>query len=319
MAVYTHITDEQLLSFLGNYNIGALLSCKGIAEGVENSNYLLQTRDGSFILTLYEKRVNEADLPFFVSLMEHLSAKGVNCPRPVRQKNGEALATLAGRPAAIVSFLNGVSLSNPKDNHCKMLGEALCQMHIAGQDFSKTRTNALSVDSWRPLFQQAGEDIERIQPGLGGLIDDELDFLERNWPDHLPTGIIHADLFPDNVFFLDDKLSGFIDYYFSCNDMLVYDVAICINAWCFNNDQTFNASKSRHLTAGYQIYRKFTKDEIDALPILLRGSALRFLLTRVYDWLNTPELAVVTPKNPIEYINKIKFHQSITNFGIYGA
>ena len=319
MAVYTHVSDDELISFLAGYEIGELLSFKGIAEGVENSNYLLHTDAGHFILTLYEKRVNADDLPFFVGLMDHLFQKGINCPKPVRDKSGEALGTLSGRPAAIVTFLDGLSISHSTPEHCEMLGEAVAKMHLAGQGFDIPRQNALSLKDWRPLYLQSAERIDTIQSGLGKLIESELDYLEQHWPTSLPVGIIHADLFPDNVFFLKGELSGFIDFYFSCNDMLAYDVAICINAWCFDERSTFNPVKAESFLASYQNIRKFSDGEKKAFPTLIRGSAIRFLLTRVFDWLNVPETAVVVPKDPIEYIDKIKFHQTITNYRVYGV
>lgn len=319
MAVYTHIDDDELSTFLEGYDIGELLSFKGIAEGVENSNYLLHTGAGYYILTLYEKRVNADDLPFFIGLMDHLFHNGISCPEPVRNKSGDALGILAGRPAAIVTFLDGLSLSHSSSGDCKILGEAVAKMHLAGQGFEIERANALSIADWRPLYELSAANIDTIQPNLSTLVETELDYLEANWPKNLPTGIIHADIFPDNVFFLKGELSGFIDFYFSCNDMLAYDVAICINAWCFDNDGNYDQEKAESFLIGYQKIRKFSDEENIALPILIRGSAIRFLLTRVYDWLNVPKTAVVVPKNPVEYINKVKFHQSITNFRIYGV
>ncbi len=318
MAVYTSITDEQLTGFLADYNIGQLLSYKGIAEGVENSNFLVHTDAGYFILTLYEKRVNADDLPYFIGLMDHLYRHGINCPKPVRNKAGEALGQLAGRPAAMVTFLDGLSVSNPSAGQCEELGKAMARMHLAGQDFTGYRKNALSIDDWRPLFHQSGNRVDTIEDGLGALIDCELDYLEAHWPKGLPEGIIHADLFPDNVFFLKEKLSGFIDFYFSCNDILAYDAAICINAWCFDEGGQFSSTKAEKFLSGYQSIRKFSDEEKKALPVLIRGSAIRFLLTRMYDWLNVPDNAIVIPKSPIEYIIKVKFHQTITNFRIYG-
>jgi homoserine kinase type II len=319
VAVYTHISDDELISFLDGYEIGELLSFKGIAEGVENSNYLLHTGAGYFILTLYEKRVNADDLPFFVGLMDHLHRQGINCPKPVRNKSGDALGSLSGRPAAIVTFLDGLSISHPTPRHCEVLGQSVAKMHLAGQGFDISRPNALSLKDWRPLYEQSAEKVDTIQPGLGALIENELDYLERHWPTSIPVGIIHADLFPDNVFFLRDELSGFIDFYFSCDDMLAYDVAVCINAWCFDENNKFYPERAEKLLAGYQNIRKFSDEEKNAFPTLIRGSAIRFLLTRIYDWLNVPKSAVVVPKDPSEYITKIKFHQTTTNYGIYGA
>ncbi len=319
MAVYTEIPDAELIEYLKQYNIGELHSLKGIAEGVENSNYLLSTDAGLHILTLYEKRVNVDDLPFFLGLMEHLAKNGLECPQPIALKTGEQLSTLAGRPSAIISYLDGNSVRRPTTSHCRQLGEALVQMHTAGEGFEIERPNALTVENWRPLFEMSGKGSDAVASGLSKLIEDELTYLEANWPKGLQTGVIHADLFPDNVFFLKDKLSGIIDFYFACNDVLAYDIAICINAWCFEADHSFNVTKAQAMLKGYNSVRQMTENEIQALPILCRGSSLRFLLTRLYDWLNVPEGAMVTPKNPAEYIAKLKFHQSVKKASEYGA
>jgi homoserine kinase type II len=318
LAVYTDVSDHALIRHLQNYDIGDLHSFKGIAEGVENSNYLLTTDAGSFILTLYEKRVHAEDLPFFLGLMEHLAGKGISCPIPVHMKNGEALGQLAGRPAAIITFLEGFSVKRPQVSHCRMLGETLAAFHLAGSDFELKRRNALSLSDWRPLFEKSASRADEVTKGLSGFISDELDFLEKNWPHELPSGVIHADLFTDNVFFLKGELSGIIDFYFACNDLLAYDLAICLNAWCFEANDTFNTTKARALVSGYEAVRGLSEAEYEALPVLARGSALRFLLTRLYDWLNVPEGALVTPKNPLEYVEKLKFHQGILRAGLYG-
>jgi len=318
LAVYTDVSDDELDAFIKRYDIGAVVSMKGIAEGVENSNFLLSTEKGQFILTLYERRVDPADLPFFLGLMEHLSERGINCPLPVHDREGGALNRLADRPAAIVTFLSGVSVRRPRTEHCAALGQALAQLHRAGEGFSLTRTNALSVGGWRPLFELCAARADEVQPGLAEEIVAELDFLEAHWPSRLPVGLIHADLFPDNVFFLGRRLSGLIDFYFACNDMLAYDVGICINAWCFEPDASLNLTKSRALLNSYDGGRKLTPDEIAALPILARGSALRFLLTRLYDWLTVPAGALVVPKDPLEYYKKLRFHRSATNASAYG-
>lgn len=319
MAVYTEISDTELVEYLKQYNIGELHSLKGIAEGVENSNYLLSTDAGMHILTLYEKRVNIDDLPFFLGLMEHLSKNGLECPQPIALKSGEQLSTLAGRPSAIISYLDGNSVRRPSTSHCLQLGEAMAQMHLAGEGFDIKRPNALTVENWRPLYDMSGKGSDTVANGLSKLIEDELTYLEAAWPKGLKTGVIHADLFPDNVFFLKDKLSGIIDFYFACNDVLAYDIAICINAWCFEADHSFNVTKAQAMLKGYNSVRKMSEEEYKALPVLCRGSALRFLLTRLYDWLNVPEGALVTPKNPAEYIAKLKFHQSINAASEYGA
>ncbi len=251
MAVYTDVPAEDLTRFLSGYDIGQLLSYKGIAEGVENSNFLVHTGAGNFILTLYEKRVAEGDLPFFLGLMEHLAARGITCPQPVKNKQGGMLGKIAGRPAAIVTFLDGLWIRRPNPGHCAAVGEALARLHLAGADFKAKRANALSIDSWRPLYEHAGPRGDSIRPGLCNEIVKELDVLEKNWPRELPQGVIHADLFPDNVFFLGDKLSGLIDFYFACTDTLAYDVAVCLNAWCFEADHSYNVTKGRALLNAY--------------------------------------------------------------------
>ncbi len=318
MAVYTDVSDAELEEFLKAYDLGRLLAFKGIAEGVENSNFLVHTEAGYFILTLYEKRVAEADLPFFIGLMDHLAARGVACPLPLKGRDGAALHALAGRPAAIISFLEGLWVRRPKSGHCQALGAAMAQMHLAGRDFPMHRANALSLASWRPLFDTSRARADTVETGLADYISAELDDLDARWPDQLAGGVIHADLFPDNVFFLNNELSGVIDFYFACNDMLAYDIAICLNAWCFEADNSFNVTKARALMAGYESVRKLARDERDALPILARGAALRFLLTRLHDWLSVPEGALVTPKDPLEYVRKLRFHQKVTNAREYG-
>src|SRR5712664_1671391 len=297
MAVYTDVGDVDLQQFLAGYNIGALLAYKGIAEGVENSNYLLHTSDGFFILTLYEKRVAADDLPFFLGLTEHLAAHSITCPQPVRSRNGEALGRLVNRPAAIFTFLDGMWIRRPHAVHCGAVGEALAKLHLAGADFEMTRPNALSVKGWRVLADTAGARADTVKTGLAAAIESELALLERDWPRDLPQGVIHADLFPDNVFFLDDRLSGLIDFYFACTDTLAYDLAICLNAWCFEPDRSYNVTKGRALLQAYATKRKLSAAERAALPLLARGAATRFLLTRLVDWLEVPAGALVRPKD----------------------
>ncbi len=320
MAVYTDVAADELAEFLKRYDIGELLSYKGIAEGVENSNFLLHTTAGYFILTLYEKRVAKGDLPFFLNLMTHLASHGINCPQPVKSKSGEALSTLAGRPAAIINFLEGIWPRKPSAAHCAGVGQALAKMHLAGRDFGMTRANALSVSGWRPLFDAAASRADELQHGLRAFIAAELDHLENNvWPRNLPQGVIHADLFPDNVFFLGEQLSGIIDFTFACTDILAYDVAICLNAWCFESDYSFNVTKARAFLNAYGRERKLSDAEQDALPLLARGAALRFLLTRLVDFLNVPEGALVRPKDPLEYARKLRFQQGVTGMRDYGV
>jgi len=318
MAVYTDVSADDLTRFLAGYDLGALLSYKGIAEGVENSNFLVHTQRGNFILTLYEKRVAAGDVPFFLALMEHLANRGINCPLPVHNRSGQVLGQLAGRPAAIVTFLDGLWIRRPSNKHCAAVGAALAKLHLAGADFKMKRANALSVDSWRTLYRQADGRADAVQEGLAGTIDRELDHLDKTWPRGLPTGVIHADLFPDNVFFLGDELSGLIDFYFACIDTFAYDLAVCLNAWCFEPDHSYNVTKGRAMLQAYAQMRALSDAEREALPILARGSALRFLLTRLVDWLAVPEGALVRPKDPLEYFRKLRFHQSLKSVRDYG-
>ncbi|PCI43378.1 MAG: homoserine kinase [Alphaproteobacteria bacterium] len=318
MAVYTHVSTEEIFEFMASYDEGEVISFKAIAEGVENSNYILQTNTGFYILTLYEKRVNPDDLPFFLGLMGHLVRKGCNSATPIGDRQGNILRTLCGRPAALISFLPGLSVSRPVPNHCFQLGQEMARMHRAASDFNLSRENALSVAGWQKLVNQCEGRADEVMTGLKDLLYNEMTFLKENWPETLPEGIIHGDLFPDNVFFLGGKLSGLIDYYFACNDILVYDMAIAINAWCFERDGAFNVTKASRLLRGYAGVRPLSDDEIAAMPILCRGAAFRFLLSRLYDWLNRVEGALVQVKNPAEYINKLKFHRAVKNSREYG-
>ena len=318
MAVYTDVSAEDLAKFLADYDLGELLSYKGIAEGVENSNFIVHTGRGYFILTLYEKRVAASDLPFFLALMEHLASRGLNCPQPVKNKAGAAAGTLAGRPAALVTFLEGMWLRRSNPGHCAAVGAALAQLHVTGADFAMRRKNTLSVEGWRTLYNGVSHRADGLQPGLSDTIATELKFLEQAWPRDLPQGVIHADLFPDNVFFLGDKLSGLIDFYFACTDTLAYDVAVCLNAWCFEPDHSYNVTKGRNLLQAYARVRPLSRAEWAALPLLARGAAVRFLLTRLVDWLDVPPGALVKPKDPLEYFRKLRFHQAVASVRDYG-
>ena len=318
MAVYTEVSAEDIEGFVADYGLGEVLSFKGIAEGVENSNYLLQTEQGTYILTLYEKRVAACDLPFFLGLMEHLAGRGISCPVPLHGRDGKALRQLCGRPAALVTFLEGLWPRRVQTYHCAALGGAMARMHLAGADFALSRDNALSVAGWRPLLEACAPRADTVRPGLAAALAAELDHLESRWPQDLPAGVIHADLFPDNVFFRHERLTGLIDFYFACNDFFAYDLAVCLNAWCFEHDNAFNVTKARMLLQCYSRERPFSDAELAALPLLARGSALRFLLTRLYDWLHHPEGAFVKPKDPLEYWKKLQFHQQVHGPGAYG-
>lgn len=318
MAVYTEVTDEALAAFLTDYDIGSMVAFRGIAEGVENSNFSLRTTAGDFILTLYEKRVDPVELPWFLGLMEHLSQRGIVCPLPVRGRDGLALRHLCGRHAAITTFLPGVWPRRVRLEHCAPLGSALAALHVAGADYAPTRWNALGPHGWRPLLERCRTRVDDVQAGLAVELETALDAILAAWPAALPVGHIHADLFPDNVFFLDGRLSGLIDFYFAATDLLAYDIAVCLNAWCFESDFSFNVTKARALLRAYDQVRALSDAERAALPVLCQGAAIRFLLTRLYDWLNTPEGALVTRKDPLEYVRRLRFHLSAQNEHAYG-
>jgi homoserine kinase type II len=258
------------------------------------------------------------DLPFFLALMEHLASRGITCPQPVKNRERGVLGSIAGRPAAIVTFLDGLWIRRPNPGHCAAVGEALARLHLAGKDFPNKRANALSIESWRALYAQAKERGDSVRPGLCAEIAKELDALDKSWPRDLPDGVIHADLFPDNVFFLGDRLSGLIDFYFACTDTLAYDVAVCLNAWCFEPDHSYNVTKGRALLRSYANVRALSAAERAALPMLARGAAMRFLLTRLVDWLAVPDGALVKPKDPLEYSRKLRFHQSVKSVSDFG-
>jgi homoserine kinase type II len=322
MAVYTEVTDEALRAFLAEYAIGELVAYRGIAEGVENSNYSLKTSAGDFILTLYEKRVDPADLPWFLGLMEHLAKRGITCPLPVAGRDGAALRMLAGRHAAITTFLPGVWPRRVQLEHCAPVGTALAALHLAGADYAPVRPNALGPAGWTPLLERGladgGAAAETLHPGLGPELSVALAGILAAWPANLPCGHIHADLFPDNTFFLDGRLSGLIDFYFAATDVLAYDVAVCLNAWCFEADLSFNVTKARAMLRAYAATRPLSDAELGALPVLCRGAAIRFALTRLYDWINTPPGALVTRKDPLEYVRRLRFHLTARGPAAYG-
>lgn len=318
MAVYTDITETELAAFLGEYDIGGLRSYRGIAEGSENSNYMLHTSAGEFILTLYEKRVDKADLPFFLGLMQHLANKGISCPLPVQRRDGALMGEIAGRPAAIITFIEGFWVRRPSAAHCREVGKALAELHRAGADFELTRQNAMAIPGWKALWAGARDRADEVERGLANEVEADFAALEAAWPSGLPEGVIHADLFPDNVFFLGDRLSGLIDFYFACNDFYAYDLATCLNAWCFEKDFSFNLTKGRALLAGYQSVRPLAPSEGAALPVLAHGSALRFLMTRLYDWLHVPDGAMIQKRDPKEYLRRVRFHRAVHSASEYG-
>lgn len=325
MAVYTEVDDDALGAFLARYDIGHARAFKGIAEGVENSNYYLETSAGRFILTLFEKRVDQADLPYFIALKRHLAAKGFPCPQPVPARDGEALGTLCGRPAVIVTFLDGISPRRPSRAQCAGIGEGLARMHLALNDFPLTRENALGPRAWPGLWSGRAAQAAALQPGLAEEIEADLAAVAdaRRFAPGLPRGTIHADLFPDNAFFLGEAFSGIIDFYFACTDALAYDIAVCLNAWAFEpaggGGLQYNFSHGAAFLAGYERVRALTDDEREALPVLCRGAALRFFLTRLADWAETPADALVKPKNPLDYAQRLRFHRTAQGAGDYGA
>jgi len=322
MAVYTEVSDDALRAFLAEYDLGVLLAYRGIAEGVENSNYSLRTSAGDFILTLYEKRVDPADLPWFLGLMEHLARRGITCPLPVQGHDGFSLRMLCDRHAAITTFLPGVWPRRVQAWHCAPLGAALAALHLAGAGYAPTRANALGPAGWAPLLARSladgGAGADALLAGLGEELRAALDRILAHWPAALPAGHIHADLFPDNVFFLDRKVSGLIDFYFAATDILAYDVAVCLNAWCFEPDMSFNVTRGRALLHAYSATRSLSAAELAALPVLCQGAAIRFALTRLYDWINTPPGALVTRKDPLEYVRRLRFHLTARGPDAYG-
>lgn len=318
MAVYTEVSDDSLAEFLTDYDIGTAVAFRGIAEGVENSNYTLRTTANDFILTLYEKRVDPADLPWFLGLMEHLAKRGIVCPQPVRARDKQALRQLSGRHAAITTFLPGVWPRRVRHEHCAPVGAALAELHLAGADYAPRRANALGPKSWGGLLDRCRDRADSVQSGLADTLDLALGRVLADWPGDLPVGHIHADMFPDNVFFLDGRLSGLIDFYFACTDILAYDIAVCLNAWCFEADFAFNVTKAKAVLSAYDAVRPLSSAERAALPVLCQGAALRFLLTRLFDWLNTQAGAMVTRKNPLEYLRRLRFHLSAKDEHAYG-
>ena len=320
MAVYTKLSENELNSFFLKYDLGKLLNYNEIKEGVENTNYFIQTEKGKFILTLYEKRVDEKDLPFFIGLMRNLFDKKFPSPEPIINKNGNYISEILNKKAAVVSFLEGSSKKVLNANDCYEVGVNTAKLHFITKDLKATRKNKLSVDSWRGLYNKIKIDCSKIHSNLAKIIEKNLDEIEKNWPTDIPSGIIHADLFPDNIFFKHNKLSGIIDYYFSCNDSYAFEIAICLNALCFegyNENLSFNVTKAKKFIDGYSSIRKLTDKEKVSLKILCKGAALRYLLTRVFDYLNLTEGAIVKVKDPLEYLKRLEFHDKVKNYQDY--
>ncbi|MDQ2859180.1 MAG: homoserine kinase [Pseudomonadota bacterium] len=310
MAVYTDVSKAELEGFLADFDLDAALAFKGVAEGVENSNFMLETQGGCFILTLYEKRTRAADLPFFLGLMGHLAARGYPCPTPIADRAGVFLKSLRGKPAALTTFLPGRPAAAPTIAHCLAAGEGLAWLHLAAQDFAERRANDLGHAAWAAMFAPLSQAAEALEPGLARSIEADVALLADAWPADLPRGIVHADYFPDNVFFEGGRFVGAIDFYFAAYDALAYDIGVALNAWCFEPDGAFDAIKARALVDGYQRRRTLTKKEKAALPLMARGGAMRFFLTRLADWGATPAGALVAPKNPLEYARRLAAHRA---------
>lgn len=319
MAVYTNISQEQLTRLLHNYEIGTLIDYQGITSGIENSNYRIETTDGKFILTIYEDRVDPTLLPFYLGVMRHLSDNNFPCPLPLINKEQSFLSEIEGKHCAIVSFLEGKDTSYIKNFHIEQLGATLAKMHLLLQNTPYTHANEFGLQFWQNTYQSIASRMNEIKPGLSYEIEQALEALATHWPENLPKGIIHADLFPDNVFFKGKELSGVIDFYFACYDILMYDVAICMNAWCFEKTGEFNITKAQKLLKSYHRVRPISPEELEALPVLAKGASMRFLMTRSYDWLHPKEEALVIPHNPLEYLQKLRFHENVTSYKAYGV
>ena len=320
MAVYTKLSEKELKEFFSKYNLGKLLNYKEIKEGIENTNYFIQTEMGKFILTLYEKRVEEKDLPFFIGLMRNLFDKNFPSPEPIVNKNGNYISEILGKKAAVVSFLDGKAKKILSPNDCFEVGINTAKLHIITKDLTGKRENKLSVNSWRKIYSKVKKDCSKIHFNLPKIIEKNLEMIEKNWPKNIPSGIIHADLFSDNIFFKNNKLSGIIDYYFSCYDFYAFEIAICLNALCFegkNENLSFNVTKSKKFIDGYSSVRQLTTEEKISLKVLCQGAAIRFLLTRVFDYLNLTEGAIVKIKDPIEYLKRLEFHDNVENYQDY--
>ena len=320
MAVYTKLSENNLKEFFSKYNLGKLLNYKGLQEGIENTNYFIQTDKGKFILTIYEKRVREKDLPFFMGLMTNLFDANFPSPKPIINKNGNYITEILEKKAAVISFLNGSSKKNLSPDNCHSVGIQTAKLHMITKKLTVKRENRLSINSWRKFYKSVQKDCLKIHPNLTRIIEKNLDEIENNWPRNIPSGIIHADLFPDNIFFKGNKLTGIIDFYFSCYDFYAFEIAICLNALCFEGQKenlSFNVTKAKKFIDGYSSIRKLSQEEKKYLKILCQGAAIRFLLTRVFDYLNLIKGAMVKTKDPIEYLKRLEFHNSVNDYHDY--
>ena len=320
MAIYTKLSESKLREFFSKYNLGNFINYKEIKEGIENTNYFIETEKGKFILTLYEKRVDEKDLPFFMSLMKNLFDKNFPSPQPIINKNGNYISEISGKKAAVVSFLDGSEKKNLNPDNCYEIGIQTAKLHLITKNLTGKRENKLSINSWRKIYKKIENECPKIHVKLAETIEKNLNEIENDWPQNIPSGIIHADLFPDNIFFKKEKLSGIIDFYFSCYDFYAFEIAICLNALCFEGRKenlSFNVTKAKKFIDGYSEIRKLSEEEKKSLKILCQGAAMRFLLTRVFDYLNLTKGAIVKIKDPIEYLKRLEFHNSVNSYKDY--
>jgi homoserine kinase type II len=315
VAVYTDISDAELEAFLADYDVGAATAFKGIAEGVENSNFLLETDKGRYFLTIYERRVKADDLPFFLDLLSWIAGRGFPSATPIADRQGRTLKSLRGKPAAMVSFLPGLSVRRPGVPHCREAGEGLAWLHQAVEGYGGHRANDLGQAAWSPMFERLRRAADDLKPGLAAVLESDLAEIAARWPKDLPAGVIHADFFPDNVFFAGGRFAGAIDFYFAADDFLAYDIAVTLNAWCFEPDGSLNVTAARALVDGYERRRPLSEAEKAALPVLAWGAAMRFFLTRLNDWGSTPAGALVRPKDPLEYERKLAVHRAAARSG----
>ena len=320
MAIYTKISENDVVSIEKKFNLGKIISCKGIKKGIENTNYLVRTKNNKYILTIFEKRVKKRDVPFFMSLMDKLNNHNINCPKPQKSKAGNYSINIKNKPASIVSFVEGKDKNKLKIKDCYEIGKNVAKLHITSKKIKLHRKNSMSLKKWPKILNKIDNRSRIINSNLNYLMKEALLEVKNKWPKNLPSGIIHGDLFIDNIFFNKNKFHGYIDFYFACNDFLMYEIAICINALCFdkkNGKFIFNKKKSKNLIKGYSKIRKLSQREKKSLNILCKGAALRYLLTRTYDYLNTPKSAIIKIKDPKEYIQKLKVHNTLSNFKNY--
>ena len=320
MAIYTKISRNDVVSIERKFNLGKIISFKGIKKGIENTNYLIRTKKNKYILTIFEKRVQKRDLPFFMSLMDKLNNHNINCPKPQKNKIGNYLITIKNKPASIVSFVEGKDKNKLKIKDCYEIGKNIAKLHIVSKKIKLYRKNSMSLNSWSKLLNKIGNKYKKIEVNLNELIKTSFADIKKRWPKKIKSGIIHGDLFIDNIFFKKNKFHGYIDFYFAANDFFMYEIAICINALCFdkkNRKFIFNRRKSKNFLKGYSSLRKLSKNEKNSLNTLCKGAALRYLLTRTYDYLNTPKSAIIKIKDPHEYIQKLKVHNKFSNFKNY--